>query len=697
MLALNQTPDGSVPKNPFDLSHLEFSTSKLGQFRPIGCIETVPDGDYNVGVDNYTMTMPCNTASLGKMKENFYFIWIPYSQLINSAYSFFVNRKDLQSSMDYNDQKIPYFNLGDVVEHCIKGAQKQLSEADSHYVDIHGFNIYEGALRLLDLLGYGCYIDLLYMVRNNELSYAALHAHCTNVLNKKKPNVLRIAAYQKAWYCYFRNPIFDETSSNYTGEANGYTVTPRSFNFDDVVYHVAGQSESYDVMAHRGIDNFVRECLQLRYVGYKKDIYTGFMPGTQYGAVSSINLKAGQSISVTGSVTGNTEYDTARWNELSGFVEDPSLSESDFNSILADTRLQVDGTGGSLRRVSRVFDQDDQIYDYGTFPIRHNHVISGILNNGSGTITQGTSLFDVLQLVESQAVQKWKQKSMMAGQRSINQYRAHYGVVPRHMEDHYPEFLGSVDNEILIDRVVSNANTAPDVTDETNLGDLGGRGYGASNNRTFHCHSTEHGVIMIFAAIIPENTYSSYGLDRANQLISYTDFYQSEFQNIGLECIPKWNLDANIDANVSPNIHGDSEDYDTLPANVNVLGYAPRNYQLKQYPSKVHGRFNPARLGSFAGVGAGSYAPFGFSDMIHFVLPRLDLQSRLTVSSDDSHSLVVSNFYLTRKLFYVSPSIANSCFMIDADSSEQTDVFIHKTRIICTSVQPLSVIGLPQF
>lgn len=696
MLALNQTPDGSLPKNGFDLSHFEFSTSKLGQFRPIGCIETVPDADYDVGVDNFTFTVPCNTASLGKMKENFYFLYVPYSQLVNNAYSFFVQRKDNQSALDYNDVKIPFFKLGDVVYRCIAGALGQIPGV-TFDTDIHGFNIYEGALRLLDMLGYGCYLDLLEACRNyiageDGLSLEKLQSYCTNILNLSKPNILRIAAYQKAWYCYFRNPIFDTTGGVYND------VTPRSFNFDDVVYHVAGQSESYDVMDHRDIDHFIFECLQIRYVGYKKDLFTAFMPGTQYGAVSTVGLVQGATFNITGGVSGVTGNDYSRWLVSATNFTESGSAEDEQSIVRSRIGPSVDTEGSvhqpnALKIAGAYYNSNSQEYDYGYFAALHDHTFSANIANGSGAMTKGTSLFDVLQLVEAQAVQKWKQKSMMAGQRGINQYRAHYGVVPRHMEDHYPDFLGSVDNEIMIDRLVSQANTASDVDESTNLGDLGGRGYGASDNRTFHCHSTEHGVIMVFAAIIPENTYPSYGLDRANMLINYTDFWQPEYQNIGLESVPQLLLDVNCRPyNPSnPVVHPDSENWPNT-SYTGILGYAPRNYQLKMYPSKVHGRMNPTRLLSFKDTG---YLPYGFSDLQHFVLPRLDLMANMTINNQGT--LMTNVFLLTRKLFYVSPSMADSVFMIDADSSENTDVFIHKTRIICKSIQPLSVLGLPQF
>lgn len=677
MQALNITPDGSLPKNAFDLHNYEYLTSKLGQFLPVGMRETVPDADYEMSVDASTMTFPCNTAAMCQMKENYYFLFVPYSQLTNSAYAFFPNRKDNQSALDYGYLKMPYFKLGDVVDHCVQNSLN----VGSINADIHGFNIYAGALRLLDLLGYGCYIDILQGFREQKISLDQL-AEIKTQLNRFKPNALRIAAYQKTWYCYFRNTQYD------------INVSPRSFNFDDVTYTYDGSEPDYDIMAHRSLDSFVRECLQLRYVGYKKDLFTGSMPGTQFGAVSNITLA---DVGLMSTISGRTNMIDVNSSSDGGWnsVKHSRVSIIDGQGTYGDVTYNNDyvktGTATSADAADLIVSPYSGL-DSKAVQVRtsHYHTLSS-----DSTITLGnTNLFDVLQLVEAQAIQKWRQKSMLAGQRSINQYRAHYGVVPRHMEDHYPDFIGSVDNEIHISQVISQANTAPD-SDESNLGDLAGRGYGASDGKTFRFHSTEHGILMLCRAIVPENLYSSYGIDRANELINYSDFWQPEFQNIGLEAVPKELVSSLVgyySSDMEP--HHDASD-PIMAANQRVLGYAPRNYQLKQYPSRCHGMFNPNRTGLNLTWG-NQYVPFGFSTMQAFIQARQDMVPRVTVPQG-SGSVVFNTLLMNLSKYYVNPSIANSTFAFDADHYEDSDEFIHFVRFNCKAVQPLSVLGLPQF
>ena len=204
MEALNITPDGSLPKNPYDLSAYEYLHSKMGQFLPVGCRETVPDGTYRFSVDATTMTLPCNTASFSHMKENYYFLFVPYSQLTSTAYSFFPNRKDNQSALDYGYTKMPFFPLGDVVAYLLGLYDTARTGQAGDPKDVHGFGIAQGALKLLDLLGYGSYLDYAQyifqrdengnLVYNLEKRTAYINALKTK-LNAYKPNALRIAAY----------------------------------------------------------------------------------------------------------------------------------------------------------------------------------------------------------------------------------------------------------------------------------------------------------------------------------------------------------------------------------------------------------------------------------------------------------------------------------------------------------------------
>ena len=731
MEALNRVPDGRVPKTGFDLSNFENFTQKGGMLNIVGVRDTVPNSDYRMAVDGFTRTLPCNTANFAHMKENYYFVHVPLALVSHNAYQTLVQRKQAYSAMDMGIAQFPVFPLVTVLNRCLEIAHLDLTQAvNQKFKDVHGFNIGRQAFRLFDMLGYGCYIDYLESTfkESGGLTVAQVKSIFTTNLTGYMPTANRLAAYQCIWYHFFRNDIYD------------CNVSARSFNFDDITYKTSDEP-SYNILDHRSVDDFIIECCQMRYVGYKKDLFMGSMPGTQFGPVSSVPVNVefteltasftGDSVTPTGSFTGTSAIPPI--GTSTGSVTYPRRSGGIVTAEGGDISNLVSGTddarhthgiiggelaGSKIRPDAPTASTEDSLYiEGGTLgellgKDTHTHLISShyhvipvgnmtpagtisinsITPSGSVDLSGGattSSLFDVLSLVEAQAIQKWRQKSMLAGNKTADQFRAHHGEVPRHLIDHLPDFIGSVDNEIQITEITSQADTAASA-DESNLGEIAGRGYGASNNKVFHFHSDDYGILMLLHAIVPENTYSSFGFDFGNTMVYYNDFFQTEYQNIGLQAVPKYLLNS-MDIYGSPVVeteHG--EGGESLPsADLGIVGYAPRYFNYKQYPSKVHGLFNPSRLSTYQ---QGVASPFGYDDMQSFVMPRADLVLQM-----DSSLLSVSTFTMTLSNLYVHPSLFDSIFAVNADESEITDEFISHVKFFCEASLPMNVVGLPQF
>lgn len=743
MQALNATPQGGSPQHGFDLMNFEDFHCKGGQLTVVGVRDTVPNSDYRLSVDAFTRSLSFNTANFSRIKENYYFVHVPLGLLCSNAYQMLVDRKQPYSALDQGIAQFPTFSLATVVARCIEIAHLDTSQSEySKFRDVHGFNIGRTALKLLDLLGYGCFLDILEATFvDDSLTTEGATRLISYLLANKRPSANRLAAYQCIWYHFFRNDIYD------------VDITARSFNFDDCVYKASSSEPSYDILSVRTVDDFIIECCQLRYVGYKKDIFTGAMPGTQFGPVSSVMVDVefsdltatftGSSVTPTGSFSGSFSGSTSGVS-----VEGSTGSDYPNRKFIEDQTgedVQITPTQGveylSGHRVNQITGKVDPVsflYNSPKIPDpnlqqnvagalnpqygpngyevidshTHNVALSGTTvaqGSVSGTISinsitpsgtvdlsgsaSSTSLFDVLQLVEAQAIQKWRQKSMLAGNKTVDQFRAHHGVVPRHLVDHVPDFIGSVDNEIHVTEITSQADTASD-PDESNLGDIRGRGYGASDNRTFNFHCDDYGILFLLHAIVPENTYSSFGIDKGNTMISYTDFFQNEFQNIGLDVVPKYLIDPTPDAipQGAPDQSGDG-----FNSQVGVVGYAPRYFNYKQYPSRVHGMFNPSRLtvGNLLPFQPGANK-FGYSDFQSFVMPRFDMTGQISCNTA-GQLIVFRTFAMNLSKLYVNPSVFNSIFLENADSSELTDNFFSHVHFGCDASLPMTVLGLPQF
>ena len=739
MAALNTVPNGKAPKNPFDLMNFETFHQKGGQLNVVGVRETIPGSDYRMSVDGFTRSQLCNTANFARMKENYYFVHVPLGLISANAYQMLVQRKQPYSARDFGITQFPYFSLKVVLKRCLEIAHLDLNQSsNAKFRDVHGFNIGLGAFKLLDMLGYGCYLDIVESTFKESSALTVNQAKAIFDNISYSPNALAIGAYQMIWYYFFRNEIYDNE------------VTAKIFNFDDVTSAAPGQEplSNYNILAVRDIDEFIIDCLQLRYVPYKNDIFMGAMPGTQYGAVSAVPLDVefadltatfiGDSVTPTGSFVGNSITPSASFSGNSGTISDVmtgfavrdengqinpiytgsdrgNWSKLDGSAPPAEDTIGIRPAGSEA---SGLLTTENDPYTL----LKHNHQlpnhthsvtpfhftptgsvsVNSITPSGSvsinsitptgtvdlsGSSTSVSTLFDVLQLVEAQAIQKWRQKSMLAGNKTADQFRAHHGEVPRHLIDHIPDFIGSVDNPIQVTEITSNADTAS-AADESNLGEIRGRGYGASDNKVFKFHSDDYGLLFLLHAIVPENTYSSFGLDKRNTKLYYTDFYQEEYMNIGMESLPNYQLNiTDLLGNTPVSPHGTGGD--TFPASgIGIRGYVPRYYEYKQAVSKVHGMFNPSRLTIYD-------LPyddiFGYTDMQSFVMPRADLVVPL------SNELSFNWLVWTLSKLYVNPSIFDSIFAENADSHELTDNFFSHVKFNCDSLQPISVLGLPQF
>lgn len=702
MEALNATPQGGSPQHGFSLSNFVDYHKKGGQFMVVGCRDTVPNATYRMAVDGFTRTLPCNTANFAHIKENYYFVHVPLALISRNAYQLEVDRKQEYTSLPMDTENFPSFDLVAVFQRLLEIARLDVNlEANYKFRDMFGFNMAYGAIKLLDMLGYGYIGDINAAIDAEQISLSLGKSIVASLFRGKRPTANRIGAYQCIWYHFFRNDIYDNA------------VTARSFNFDDVTYNANGGTANYDILTTRQLDDFIVECLQLRYVQYKKDIFTGSMPGTQYGPVSSIEVGSIQGLTAqfvgvpgTVNVSGSNSSDYTlndvvgslqdTWNSTfnKGSVDIGHTENVQFGVDTIDEHTTYDiASGHLLNSDGRAFHAGEtyvpgQTISRGSIPVSASgsFIPHGTVNLSG---TSSSTLFDVLQLVESQAIQKWRQKSMLAGNKTADQFRAHHGVVPRHLVDHLPDFIGSVDNEIHITEITSTADTKTDV-DENNLGDIRGRGYGASDSRTFTFKSDDYGILFLCSAIVPESTYDSFGIDFGNTMVSYTDFFQNEFENIGLQAVPKYLVAPSTnDTPSSP----DSTGGDTFNPSDGVIGYAPRYFNYKQYPSKVHGLFNGSRLLLNQ---TGSIDVFGYADMQSFVMPRTDILSIVQVNAEGTNfmlyplSMALSNLY-------VSPRLFNSLFAIQADNTELSDIFFSHVKFICEASQPMTVLGLPQF
>ncbi len=218
-----------LSRNAFDVGYTNKFTSSLGMLLPCYVRECNPNEHYRINPRMFCRSMPMNSAAFIQCTQNIEFYFVPYRLLWTSFPQWFVGTKFPVTSLDTSPEKdsFPSFDLGVIYNN--------LTGSASLGTDVLGYSLKKGALRLLDLLGYG---DL---------------SHFDDISSVNIDNIqvspFRILAYQKVCSDFYR--VGNYESSRITS----YNVDSR-FN--------PGTSFS----------EFLRAYLQLRYRPWKKDRYT---------------------------------------------------------------------------------------------------------------------------------------------------------------------------------------------------------------------------------------------------------------------------------------------------------------------------------------------------------------------------------------------------------------------------------------
>ena len=160
---------------------------------------------------------------------------------------------------------------------------------------------------------------------------------------------------------------------------------------------------------------------------------------------------------------------------------------------------------------------------------------------------------------------------MRAGWKNRNQARAMFGVSTPEDRKHEIEFLKGYEFPVMIDEVVSQNGASGG-----NLAELAGKGIGVGNGEKLKFSPGErHGYLYCIAYIMPQAEYDATGIEKYLVRSEPFDHYVPAFENLGMEPIYKYELNAT-----------------NTPANFDsVIGYCPRYHEYKTRVDKVYGQF----------------------------------------------------------------------------------------------------------
>lgn len=476
-------PKAKLGKSGFDLSQKQVFSSKCGVSEPCLALECVPDDYHEINLAALTRTMSFNRPAFLRGKFRYDFFFVPYVQLWHPFEQFITQRDDVHSSLQKSHTFVPVIQLSDILQLIANVRKENTLTSNNYFCDYDNESWDENALRLLDMLGYGMYYELLDLVDDGDEEKIAAYI---GQYSGKYVNIFRLAAYQHIWYDYFRNKFYDLEYSMYDGTTYHYLDYVKTFNFDDidcstfansVITFITDTFTSESVMRVAGL-------LTLHHVQWKKDIFTSALPGQQFGSVSSVD------------VLGETGSDLSRWSREDGYNipnDSPVVTSSVKN-------LALDNYRNSLL---------------------HTHDVS--------------SNFDVLALKRAEALQKWKYNTLRAGNMTDDAFEAHYGVKPYYYQDNNVRFLGSYESVLQINSVEATSTTGQSINGK--VADLGATGTAVPKGETIKFECNDFGVVICVNSFVPESEYSATMLDKANRLHEEFDFFTPEYQDIGLETL----------------------------------------------------------------------------------------------------------------------------------------------------------------
>ena len=313
-----QKSKANLQRNAFDLSRSDIFSASAGMLLPCFVEEVNPNEHFEITPSSFLRTMPLNTAAYTRLKQNVEFYFVPYRLLLRQFPQFIVGTDYKISSLgllNLYKNPLPSIDFQKIIL-ALVGAVNAPSSSE-HSVDALGYPAWRGTLRLLDLLGYGISAsDVVSAVKHNP-------SLSERDIASVKVNPFRLLAYQKIYYDFYRNPLYELNNPSAFNIDSSYTSSPQGNNLPIWSDSVSASNDMY----------------MLRYRNWKKDYFNALSPyfqGADYltDSISSPTFPGGTSSPYSDTSIGNF------LGAVSGKKEDPfALSIANLRSAYALDKL----------------------------------------------------------------------------------------------------------------------------------------------------------------------------------------------------------------------------------------------------------------------------------------------------------------------------------------------------------------------
>lgn len=290
---------------------------------------------------------------------------------------------------------------------------------------------------------------------------------------------------------------------------------------------------------------------------------------------------------------GNQPYDTAvNATALSKLlIPLRSYLESDFfTSAFANPFIESGGQVATTVSIPNP-DNNPDTPDVAALLGRSNVDSSGLGDNTGAQVNLGgeDGYLNRFTIQSLGALQSMLDRGLIAGTKIQTWLQTEFGIKPDNDYLDLSSYLGRYGNTIAIGDVTSYADTRGSGDTGTYLGQYAGKGTG-SGSAHFEFEAKEHGFFIVFNEILPRTSYYQ-GLHPEFQMLDRFDFFQPEFDNLGMEAIPLKTL-----VNTQKVQNFGETGFGELSNPESIFGFCPRYAPLKTHFDTISGDFRVRTL-----------------------------------------------------------------------------------------------------
>lgn len=531
------SPHPNLSRNGYDLSSRKVFSAPAGALLPIGVWECNPTEKFSFKVDDFVRTQPLNTAAFARCKEYYHFFFVPYRALWNHSDKFFTgvtNGDRMYERPSFVDKLME--NEGNFVP----------TSMPSFYLDeLHRLLISQNKDLSAKLSAYS---------KDAKKVYKAGGANFVELLEKTKLDLsnLTLSSYDALGYEYAYGAFRLLHMLGYGIDDKGQVFHPYRQVSDKEPGDRSGlfDMESLDEVLSYFIPHNLANPFRL--LGYQR-IYNDFYRNQLWEKPVPYTFNVDWCNSSTKLQLKNTEV--------------YQMCQLRYRHWTKDFYTGVYPTAS---------------YNEGIFNLPNYTNSKAEINKNNDGVSASAGAISTSDIRAMFALEKMLERTRAAnGLDYSNQIAAHYGFkVPESRRD-VAQFIGGVDNTIVINEVMSTANSSIDGTSKTGsvVGQVFGKGIGTMSSGRIDFEAKEHGMIFCIYSISPQVDYDARQFDPFNRKFKREDYFQPEFENLGYQPL----IQSDVCFGGTP--------LDGMKYGNTILGYTPRFSEYKTSRDMLYNQF----------------------------------------------------------------------------------------------------------